>query len=126
MAKGGAKTTSEKGGRNVDGTFAKGHKPKVTENYGRPKEPFSFRERAKIMAQKDPSLVKGVIDALVEIASDSSNPKCTDAADKLIKLIGNYDPSESKTELSGKVEGSPFANLSSEEVENLLKKYDKR
>lgn len=126
MAKGGAKTTSAKGGRNADGTFAKGNKPKVTENYGRPKEPFSFRERAKIMAQKDPSLVKGVIDTLVKIASDSSNPKCIDAADKLIKLIGNYDPSESKTELSGKVEGSPFANLSSEEVENLLKKYDKR
>ncbi len=126
MAKGGAKTTSEKGGRNADGTFAKGNKPKVTENYGRPKEPFSFRERAKIMAQKDPSLVKGVIDSLVKIASDPDNPKCIDAADKLIKLIGNYDPSESKTELSGKVEGSPFANLSSEEVEDLLKKYDKR
>lgn len=126
MAKGGAKTTSEKGGRKVDGTFAKGHKPKITENYGRPKEPFSFRERAKIMAQKDPSLVKGVIENLYKIATDPDHPKCTDAADKLIKLIGNYDPSETKTELSGKVEGNPFANLSAKEVESLLKKYDKR
>ena len=126
MAKGGTETTSEKGGRKADGTFAKGNKPKVTENYGRPKEPFSFRERAKIMAQKDPSLVKGVIDNLIKIASDPDHPKCTDAADKLIKLIGNYDPSESKTELSGKVEGAPFSNLSQKEVEALLKKYDKR
>ena len=126
MAKGGAKTTSEKGGRKVDGTFAKGHKPKITENYGRPKEPFSFRERAKIMAQKDPSLVKGVIENLIKIASDPDHPKCTDAADKLIKLIGNYDPSETKTELSGKVEGNPFINLTAKEVESLLKKYDKR
>ena len=126
MAKGGTETTSEKGGRKADGTFAKGNKPKITENYGRPKEPFSFRERAKIMAQKDPSLVKGVIDNLIKIASDPDHPKCTDAADKLIKLIGNYDPSESKTELSGKVEGSPFSNLSQKEVEALLKKYDKR
>ena len=37
MAKGGAKTTSAKGGRKADGTFAKGNKPKITENYGRPK-----------------------------------------------------------------------------------------
>lgn len=126
MAKGGTETTSEKGGRKADGTFAKGNKPKITENYGRPKEPFSFRERAKIMAQKDPSLVQGVINNLIKIASDPDHPKCTDAADKLIKLIGNYDPSESKTELSGKVEGSPFSNLSQKEVEALLKKYDKR
>ena len=126
MAKGGTKTTSEKGGRKVDGTFAKGHKAIIAENPGRPKEPFSFRERAKIMAQKDPSLVKGVIDNLIKIASDPDHPKCTDAADKLIKLIGNYDPSESKTELSGKVEGAPFSNLSQKEVEALLKKYDKR
>ncbi len=126
MAKGGAETTPEKGGRKADGTFAKGNKPKITENYGRPTEPFSFRERAKIMARKDPTLVKGVIDNLIKIASDPDHPKCTDAADKLIKLIGNYDPSESKTELSGKVEGSPFANLSAKEVEGLLKKYDKR
>ncbi len=126
MAKGGTKATSEKGGRKADGTFAKGNKPKITENYGRPKEPFSFRERAKIMAQKDPSLVQGVIENLIKIASDPDHPKCTDAADKLIKLIGNYDPSESKTELSGKVEGAPFSNLSQKEVEALLKKYDKR
>lgn len=126
MAKGGTKATSEKLGRNSDGTFKEGNKESVGNNGGRPKEPFSFRERAKIMAQKDPSLVKGVIDNLIKIASDPDHPKCTDAADKLIKLIGNYDPSESKTELSGKVEGSPFSNLSQKEVEALLKKYDKR
>ncbi len=125
MAQGGAKTASGKCGRNADGTFARGN---TIGNGcgGRPKEPFSFRERAKIMAQKDPSLVKGVIENLIKIASDPDHPKCTDAADKLIKLIGNYDPSETKTELSGKVEGNPFINLTAKEVEGLLKKYDKR
>lgn len=126
MAGGGAKSTSEKGGRNADGTFAPGNKPKITENYGRPAEPWSVREQAKLMAKKNPKLVKNLIATLVEIASDKEHPKCTDAADKLVKLLGNYDPSESKTELSGKVEGAPFSNLSAKEVESLLKKYDKR
>lgn len=125
MAEGGTETTSNKVGRKSDGTFSEGNSFGKNPG-GRPKEPFSFRERAKIMAQKDPSLVKGVIDNLIKIASDPDHPKCTDAADKLIKLIGNYDPSESKTELSGKVEGAPFSNLSQKEVEALLKKYDKR
>lgn len=126
MAQGGTSATSSKTGRNPDGTFAPGNPQSKNGKGGRPTEPFSFRERAKIMAQKDPALVKGVIDTLIKIASDENHPKCTDAADKLIKLIGNYDPSETKAELSGKLEGSPFANLSAKEVEGLLKKYDKR
>lgn len=126
MAKAGVKNQARKTGRNPDGTFAKGNPQSKNGKGGRPTELFSFRERAKIMAQKDPELVKGVIENLFKIANDKDHPKCTDAADKLIKLIGNYDPSESKTELSGKIEGSPFSNLSKEEVEALLKKYDKR
>lgn len=126
MAKGGTETASNKTGRNPDGTFAPGNPQSKNGKGGRPTEPFSFRERAKIMAKKDPKLVQGVIQNLIEIASDKEHPKCTDAADKLIKLIGNYDPSEQKTELSGKVEGAPFSNLSAKEVESLLKKYDKR
>lgn len=126
MAEGGVEATSVKGGRNADGTFAKGNKPKVTENYGRPPEPWSVREQAKLMAKKNPKLVKNLVKTLIEIASDKDHPKCTDAADKLVKLLGNYDPSETKTELSGKVEGAPFSNLSAKEVESLLKKYDKR
>lgn len=125
MAGGGAKSTPEKTGRNPDGTFAKGNTLNYT-NGGRPAEPWSVREQAKLMAKKDPKLVKNLIATLVEIASDKEHPKCTDAADKLVKLLGNYDPSESKTELSGKVEGAPFSNLSAKEVESLLKKYDKR
>lgn len=125
MAKDGAKTTSVKSGRNPDGTFAKGNDLKFT-NGGRPAEPWSVREQAKLMAKKNPKLVKNLVKTLIEIASDKDHPKCTDAADKLVKLLGNYDPSETKTELSGKVEGAPFSNLSAKEVEGLLKKYDKR
>lgn len=126
MAKDGAESDAAKGGRKADGTFAKGNKPKITENYGRPTEDMSFRHQVKLRAQKNPELIQKAIDTLVSIATDPENPKCIEALDKLIKLNGNYDPSESKTELAGKLEGSPFANLSAKEVEGLLKKYDKR
>jgi len=126
MAKKPKEITSEKRGRNPDGTFKKGNQIGKGNKGGRPTEDMSFRHQVKIRAQKDPSLVKKVIDNLIDIASDSDNPRCLDAIEKLIKLNGNYDPSESKTELSGKVEGASFANLSAKEVDKLLAKYDKR
>ncbi|MBR2766779.1 hypothetical protein IKD67_01705 [Candidatus Saccharibacteria bacterium] len=114
-----------KRGRNADGTFAQGNT--IGNGFGgRPKEDMSFRHQVKLRAQKDPQLVQRAIDTLVEIALDKNHPKCVEALEKLIKLNGNYDPAESKTELSGKVEGAPFVNLSAKEVEDLLKKYDKR
>lgn len=126
MAQGGAEATPEKLGRNSDGTFAKGNKVGLGNNGGRPTEDMSFRHQVKLRAQKNPELVQKAIDALVKIATDPENPKCIEALDKLIKLNGNYDPAESKTEVSGKLDGQPFANLSVKEVEGLLKKYDKR
>ena len=115
-----------KGGRKADGTFAKGNKPKVTENYGRPTEDMSFRHQMKLRAMKQPELIQQVIDNLVKIASDPEHPKCVEAAEKLIKLNGNYDPAESKNEVTGslntKMENSPFSQLTKEDLLKLLKR----
>ena len=128
MAKGGAKTTSDKGGRNADGTFAPGNKPKITENYGRPKDRFSHRAMAAKRAQENPRSIKKDLDVLDEIINDPSNSPIerSKAIEIKIKLFGGFDIQETKTEISGKLEGSPLANLSAKEVESLLKKYDKR
>ncbi len=115
-----------KSGRNADGTFAKGNKPKITANHGRPSEEMSFRHQMKIRASNNPKLVQKVIDNLIKIASDPDHPKCVEAAEKLIKLNGNYDPAESRNEVTGslstKVENSPFDELTKEDLLKLLKR----
>ena len=115
-----------KGGRKADGTFAKGNKPKITKNYGRPTEDMSFRHQMKLRAAKEPELIQNVIDNLVKIASDPDHPKCVEAAEKLIKLNGNYDPAESKSEVTGslntRMENSPFNQLTKEDLLKLLKR----
>lgn len=115
-----------KGGRKADGTFAKGNKPKITKNYGRPTEDMSFRHQMKLRATKEPELIQNVIDSLVKIASDPGHPRCVEAAEKLIKLNGNYDPAESKSEVTGslntKMENSPFNQLTKEDLLKLLKR----
>lgn len=107
-------------GRNSDGTFSKGNKLSVGNNGGRPTEDMSFRHQVKIRASNDPNLVQGVINNLIAIASDPDHPKCVEAADKLIKLNGNYDPTETK-DVSEKEVFNPFENLSEEELRKLAK-----
>jgi hypothetical protein len=129
MAEGGAETTPEKGGRNVDGTFAKGHTPYIAENCGRPKDRFSHRAMAAKRAQENPNSIKKDLDVLDEIIAnpDNSPLERAKAIELKIKLFGGFDVQETKTELTGKVENAiPFSNLSQKEVEALLKKYDKR
>lgn len=107
-------------GRNSDGTFSKGNKLSVGNNGGRPTEDMSFRHQVKIRASNDPNLVINVINNLIAIASDPDHPKCVEAADKLIKLNGNYDPTETK-DVSEKEIFNPFENLSEEELRKLAK-----
>ncbi|MBR3169475.1 hypothetical protein IKF23_03495 [Candidatus Saccharibacteria bacterium] len=120
------KKVSNKLGRNSDGTFAKGNKESVGNNGGRPTEDMSFRHQMKIRASQEPELVQKVINNLIKIASDPDHPKCVEAAEKLIKLNGNYDPAESKSEVTGslntKVENSPFSQLTKEDLLKLLKR----
>ena len=105
-------------GRNSDGTFSKGNKLSVGNNGGRPTEDMSFRHQVKIRASNDPNLVLNVINNLIAIASDPDHPKCVEAADKLIKLNGNYDPTETK-DVSEKEIFNPFENLTEEELRKL-------
>lgn len=107
-------------GRNSDGTFSKGNKLSVGNNGGRPTEDMSFRHQVKIRASNDPNLVQGVINNLIAIASDPDHPKCVEAADKLIKLNGNYDPTETK-DVSEKEVFNPFENLSEDELRKLAR-----
>ena len=114
------KVKAVKVGRNSDGTFSKGNKLSVGNNGGRPTEDMSFRHQVKIRASNDPNLVQGVINNLIAIASDPDHPKCVEAADKLIKLNGNYDPTETK-DVSEKEVFNPFENLSEEELRKLAR-----
>lgn len=107
-------------GRNSDGTFSKGNKLSVGNNGGRPTEDMSFRHQVKIRASNDPNLVLDVINNLIAIASDPDHPKCVEAADKLIKLNGNYDPTETK-DVSEKEIFNPFENLTEDELRKLAK-----
>ena len=79
-------------------------------------------------AQENPRSIKKDLDVLDEIINDPSNSPIerSKAIEIKIKLFGGFDIQETKTEISGKLGGSPLANLSAEEVESLLKKYDKR
>ena len=107
-------------GRNSDGTFSKGNKLSVGNNGGRPTEDMSFRHQVKIRASNDPNLVLNVINNLITIASNPDHPKCVEAADKLIKLNGNYDPTETK-DVSEKEVFNPFENLTEDELRKLAK-----
>lgn len=107
-------------GRNSDGTFSKGNKLSVGNNGGRPTEDMSFRHQVKIRASNDPNLVLNVINNLIAIASDPDHPKCVEAADKIIKLNGNYDPTETK-DVSEKEIFNPFENLTEDELRRLAK-----
>lgn len=114
------KTKTVQVGRNSDGTFSKGNKLSVGNNGGRPTEDMSFRHQVKIRASNDPNLVLNVINNLIAIASDPDHPKCVEAADKLIKLNGNYDPTETK-DVSEKEIVNPFENLTEDELRKLAK-----
>ena len=100
--------------RNADGTFKKGNA-----GGGRPPEIMSARQQAKIMAAKDPDLLKDVLGNLYKIASDESHPQCVAAADKLIKLLGNYDPAETKDVTEQKHE-RVYKGLTLEQINKLL------
>lgn len=128
MTKSKQEATAEKevkSGRNPDGTFAKGNKPKITENTGRPSTPWSVREQAKLRAKRDPALIKDLLNTLIRIAKDPEHPKCIEASDKLIKLLGNYDPAENKTEFSGAVttiSDGPLSELTRADLLKILKR----
>lgn len=116
-----AKEATSKTGRNQDGTYKKGYSGNLSGG-GRPVEELSFRRQVKLRAQKDPAMVQDAIDTLIRIANSPDNPQCINAIDKLIKLNGNYDPTEAKVEASADVRAfeRPLAELNIDELKKLL------
>lgn len=107
-------------GRNSDGTFAKGNKPKITENYGRPQTDFSHRAMAKARAKKNPERILKDLDEIDKILdSDSSSPmEKMKALEIKIKLNGGFDPVENK-DVTEHTIVNPFENLTEAELRKL-------
>lgn len=100
--------------RNANGTFKKGNV-----GGGRKPEFMSARMTAKVMAANDPELLKNVLNNLYKIASDPNHPQSTNAADKIIKMTGGYDPTETKDVTEHKHE-RVYKGLSLEQINKLL------
>ena len=123
-----AKTTSEKLGRNSDGTFAKGNQISVGNNGGRPQDRFSHRAIAAQRAMKDPSRIKKDLEILDNIIdSETASPaEKVKAIETKAKLFGGFDVQETKTTLEGNLQttqtNSPFNQLTKQDLLKLLKR----
>lgn len=108
-------------GRNADGTFAKGNKPKITDNYGRPQNDYSYRAMAKIRAKKDPERILKDLNRLDAIIDDpkSTPAEIAKALEIKIKLNGNFDPQETKDVTPVRHIETPLDSLSVEELRTL-------
>ena len=123
-----AKATSEKLGRNSDGTFAKGNQISVGNNGGRPQDRFSHRAIAAQRAMKDPSRIKKDLKVLDDIidSEDASPAEKVKAIETKAKLFGGFDVQETKTTLEGNLQttqmNSPFNQLTKQDLLKLLKR----
>ena len=122
------KSTSEKLGRNSDGTFAKGNQISVGNNGGRPQDRFSHRAIAAQRAMKDPSRIKKDLEILDNIIdSETASPaEKVKAIETKAKLFGGFDVQETKTTLEGNLQttqtNSPFNQLTKQDLLKLLKR----
>ena len=122
------KSTSEKLGRNSDGTFAKGNQISVGNNGGRPQDRFSHRAIAAQRAMKDPSRIKKdleILDSIIDSETASPAEKVK-AIETKAKLFGGFDVQETKTTLEGNLQttqtNSPFNQLTKQDLLKLLKR----
>lgn len=122
------KSTSEKLGRNSDGTFAKGNQISVGNNGGRPQDRFSHRAIAAQRAMKDPSRIKKdleILDSIIDSETASPAEKVK-AIETKAKLFGGFDVQETKTTLEGNLlttqTNSPFNQLTKQDLLKLLKR----
>ena len=121
-------STSEKLGRNSDGTFAKGNQISVGNNGGRPQDRFSHRAIAAQRAMKDPSRIKKDLEILDNIIdSETASPaEKVKAIETKAKLFGGFDVQETKTTLEGNLQttqtNSPFNQLTKQDLLKLLKR----
>ncbi len=99
--KGGKKVDTQK--RNPDGTFKKGNKPIVTKNYGRPPKTWCFRQIAKWYAEQvDEKTKQTHVEKAVKALFREAEYGDIMAIDRLIRVLGHFDPQENK--ITGEVE----------------------
>ena len=111
------KPTTEKIGRNTDGTFAKGNNASMGSG-GRPPKAYSFRELAKLHgAELDPRTKRAKLREVVDVLYQKAMEGDVQAIDKVIKLTGNYDPDKSQVEMNDR--RNPFADLTDEQLKRL-------
>ena len=114
------KTDDEKPGRNADGTFAPGNKEGLGNNGGRPTEDLSVRSQVKLRISKDPALLQNAIDSMFSILSNPDDPRWPKVYETMVKLNGNFDPSETK--LTGDItHNRPYEGMSKEQILAALK-----
>ena len=108
-------------GRKSDGTFAPGNTFGKNPG-GRPKDAFSYRAIAKVMASEDPDSITNGVKTLHDIvkSAETSPMEKMKALELLIKLNGNFDPQETK-DVSEKEIFNPFENLTEDELRKLAK-----
>ena len=108
-------------GRKSDGTFAPGNTFGRNPG-GRPKDAFSYRAIAKVMASEDPDSITNGVRTLHDIVKsiETSPMEKMKALELLIKLNGNFDPQETK-DVSEKEIFNPFENLTEDELRKLAK-----
>lgn len=108
-------------GRKSDGTFAPGNTFGKNPG-GRPKDAFSYRAIAKVMASEDPDSITNGVKTLHDIvkSAETSPMEKMKALELLIKLNGNFDPQETK-DVSEKEVFNPFENLTEDELRKLAK-----
>lgn len=108
-------------GRKSDGTFAPGNTFGRNPG-GRPKDAFSYRAIAKVMASEDPDSITNGVKTLHDIvkSNETSPMEKMKALELLIKLNGNFDPQETK-DVSEKEIFNPFENLTEDELRKLAK-----
>lgn len=115
------KAKAVKVGRKSDGTFAPGNTFGKNPG-GRPKDAFSYRAIAKVMASEDPDSITNGVKTLHDIvkSAETSPMEKMKALELLIKLNGNFDPQETK-DVSEKEVFNPFENLTEDELRKLAK-----
>ena len=110
------KPTTEKSGRNPDGTF-NSKQPPQRKGGNKPKA-YSFRELAKLHgAELDPRTKRAKLREVVDVLYQKAMEGDVQAIDKVIKLTGNYDPDKSQVEMNDR--RNPFADLTDEQLKRL-------
>lgn len=86
---------------------------------GRPPFEMSVRSVAKYLARKDPKVIENAVKNSFAILQDKTNPNFVRMIDWLTKVMGGYDPVETK-DVTPRNLANPYAKFSREELKKML------